>query len=227
MRDQGDHVRMLIFNCKSTTSAARHNLDVGNNSPFFPQNYQTCPDGQAVVGFETVTDAYVNAIGMVCAAIPGATAQKPEPPQPCPGVRADEVPPDWAEMLNAHNERRKLHCVKPLTWSNELAEKAQAFASECKLGQHSGTSDGENLADAYMIKNGQPVLPALSDREAFENTWYCEVANYNFKDPVFKGGFTSQCRDVNGHFTQVVWKDTCQLGCGRADCEMGKDAQGN
>ena len=131
-------------------------------------------------------------------------------------------------MLNAHNERRKLHCVKPLTWSKELAEKAQAFASDCKLGQHSGSGDGENLADAWKLdSNGQPVLPALSDKEVLEK-WYCEIASYDFKNPVFKGGSSSNCGDgTNGHFTQVVWKDTCQLGCARAECPMGQDALGN
>ena len=230
MRDEGDNVRMLIFNCVKPNSnpIIRHNLDVGNNSPFFPSLIQTCPTGQAAIGIETVFNNFINAVGVDCGQIPGAVAQKTEPPQPCPGVRADEVPAEWSEMLKAHNERRKLHCVKPLTWSNEMAEQAQAFADECKIGQHAGSSDGENLADAWRIdSNGQPVLPALSDREAFETTWYCEVANYNFQDPKIKGGFTTNCREVNGHFTQVVWKDSCQLGCGRAKCSMGKDAEGN
>jgi hypothetical protein len=130
-------------------------------------------------------------------------------------------------MLRAHNGRRKQHCVTALTWSNELALAAQAYASKCILDAHdpaaSSGAFGENMANAWAELNGKAVLPALSDQQAFEQTWYCEVNNYDFNSPVFKGGFTANCKDVNGHFTQVVWKDTCQLGCGRATCKIRDD----
>ena len=127
------------------------------------------------------------------------------------------------EMLRAHNDRRAQHCVEPLTWSNELAAAAQAYAQQCKLTEHG--AKGENMANAWAEMNGNPVLPAMSDRDAFEKTWYCEINNYDFDNPQFKGGFAENCKEVNGHFTQVVWKDSCQLGCGRADCDI-PDGQG-
>jgi len=120
-------------------------------------------------------------------------------------------------MLAAHNEKRKLHCVAPLTWSSRLAEAAQSYANECNFAHG---AQGENLANHVKIVNGVPADPAATDREAFENTWYCEVNNYDFNNPQFVGGFTSNCQNVNGHFTQVVWKDTCELGCGRATCTI-------
>ena len=119
---------------------------------------------------------------------------------------------------NAHNQRRKLHCVPPLTWSNQLAQSAQSYANMCILDKHGST--GENMADSWSEINGHPVLPASTDRRAFENTWYCENKNYDFVNPTFKGGFTSNCQNVNGHFTQVVWKDTRELGCRRATCTI-------
>jgi hypothetical protein len=121
-------------------------------------------------------------------------------------------------MLAVHNERRQLHCARPLKWCQSLADSAQEYADKCILNQHG--SDGENMANAYYIENGSPVLPALSDRDAFENAWYCEVDNYDFNNPKFVGGFTVNCKDVNGHFTQVVWKDSGFLGCGRATCDI-------
>ena len=105
-----------------------------------------------------------------------------------------------------------------LKWSNALAAEAQKKANDCKPDVHS--SSGENLAAASRVSNGAPVLPAMTDQEAFEESWYCEIKNYDFNAPVFKGGFTSDCRDVNGHFTQVVWRDSCYLGCGRATCQI-------
>jgi len=136
-----------------------------------------------------------------------------------PPALGDQVPADWSDMLNAHNERRKLHCVPPLEWSNQLAQSAKSYADMCILDKH-GVQSGENMADRWSESNGRAMLPASTDRQAFENTWYCEIKNYDFNNPTFKGGFTSNCQNVNGHFTQVVWKDTRQLGCGRATCTI-------
>ncbi len=43
-------------------------------------------------------------------------------------------------------------------------------------------------------------------------SWYEEVAEYNYDDP------GSVEFGKIGHFTQMVWKATKQLGCGRAEC---------
>lgn len=138
-------------------------------------------------------------------------------PEPSGGGGA--APPDMSDMLKAHNERRARHCVPPLAWSAELAQAAQAYAEKCILGQHG--SAGENMANWVTIKNGGPVLPARSDRQIFEEVWYCEINNYDFNAPRIVGGFKRNCDPpVNGHFTQVVWKGTQQIGCGRATCTI-------
>ena len=138
-------------------------------------------------------------------------------PEPSEGGGA--APPDMSDMLKAHNERRARHCVPALAWSPALAQAAQAYAEKCILGQHGST--GENMANWVTIKNGQPVLPARSDRQIFEDAWYCEIDNYNFDAPKIVGGFKQNCDPpVNGHFTQVVWRGTQQIGCGRATCTI-------
>ncbi|WP_205042042.1 CAP domain-containing protein [Rhodoligotrophos defluvii] len=220
LRSDNRYVRMIDFRCKATTSDAGYLLaNVGAPASIFPEHHQSCPTGEAVVGIHGRAGAFVDAIGLICGEIPRFDPSRPEPrPEACLDIEEDPVPEQWKDMLNAHNERRVTHCVAPLSWSRELAEAAQAYAEKCILDTHG--SDGENMADAWTVRNGNPVLPALSDREAFENTWYCEVNNYDFLNPQFQGGFTAGCRNVNGHFTQIVWKDTCQLGCGRATCEM-------
>src|SRR5262249_4667296 len=45
--------------------------------------------------------------------------------------------------LDAHNQARSQHGARPLVWSDQLAQKAQNWANQCRF-QHS--SAGENLA---------------------------------------------------------------------------------
>ena len=67
-----------------------------------------------------------------------------------------------------------------------------------------GGPTGENLAAGYA--NASNAVDAWADeREA-----------YDFNNPGFS--------EATGHFTQVVWKATTTVGCGRVDCE-GKDGQ--
>ena len=49
-----------------------------------------------------------------------------------------------------------------------------------------------------------------SDWNACISSWYNELANYNYA----AGGFSS----ATGHGTQMVWKASTRLGCGRAQC---------
>lgn len=49
--------------------------------------------------------------------------------------------------------------------------------------------------------------------------WGEERNKYNFRD----GGFS----EATGHFTQLVWKASTDVGCGRVDCDgKGGSAQG-
>jgi uncharacterized protein YkwD len=223
------YVHFIDVVCRSTTSNAfGAGFRIGPEAPFFGNFYNFCPDGEAVIGIQGRAGLFVDAIGLICGAFAQVTPPPPPRPEPrpeaCLQLKEDTPPDEWNDMLRAHNERRKQHCVAPLTWSNELATTAQAYAEQCILNVHG--SKGENMADRFTVDgSGNPVLPAATDREAFEKTWYCEVNNYDFNNPQFKGGFTENCKDVNGHFTQVVWKNTCQLGCGRATCDI-TDKQG-
>lgn len=43
--------------------------------------------------------------------------------------------------------------------------------------------------------------------------WYDENKDYDYSNPGYSSG--------TGHFTQVVWKSTSQLGCGVTKCSNG------
>ena len=110
------------------------------------------------------------------------------------------------QLVDAHNRYRAKHCAKPLTWSPKLAQVAQQWANAlrdkgCAFG-HSGGDLGENLAAGTS---------GTLDADEVVRMWYDEVAHYRFPN----GGFSAQ----TGHFTQVVWRGTARVGCGRSQCK--------
>ena len=179
-----------------------------------------CGNTQFGVGFKRWEDRSVDVVTIVLGVLTPPPSPTPTP-TPTPPIASNQVPPEWSDMLNAHNNTRAGHCAAPLTWNAQLAAQAQAYANQCTTGVHG--SSGENLAVFTTIDgSGKPVLPAVSNAAAYQNAWACEENNYSFDNPVFAGGFTKSCaKPVNGHFTQVVWRDTTQLGCGKATCNVG------
>jgi uncharacterized protein YkwD len=105
---------------------------------------------------------------------------------------------DAQMLLDMHNVYRAKHCAAPLTWSTEVAVAAQRWANRCVFDHDPNNEFGENLAWGTE----------LSAREAV-GLWYEEVSEYNYSAPGFGPA---------GHFTQLVWRASKFLGCGRAMC---------
>ncbi len=103
---------------------------------------------------------------------------------------------DRQQWLAAHNTVRVRHGMAPLVWSEDLAASAQAVADSCPSG-HSDTHYGENLA--WVSSNRSPLF--------IVKLWYEEEPSYDYAKP----GFSAK----TGHFTQIVWKSTRELGCGQ------------
>jgi len=98
------------------------------------------------------------------------------------------------QWLQAHNNYRSRHGVSAVTWSATVAASAQTYADICPSG-HSGSGYGENLAWATDNLRVSEVV----------QMWYEEEADYDYS----KSGFSPE----TGHFTQVVWKATTEIGC--------------
>lgn len=110
------------------------------------------------------------------------------------------------QWLQAHNTYRALHGVPPVTWSATVAASAQAWADTCPSG-HSGSGYGENMAFSSPASYNPGV-------ETIVQWWYDEEPLYDYSNP----GFSSD----TGHFTQVVWKGTTEIGCGfKSGCSTG------
>lgn len=124
-----------------------------------------------------------------------------------------------AEMLKAHNKHRTMVGVPVLNWSASLATTAQAYADKLKVTkackpEHSYAAElGENLywASAMIYSNGiskvQPITPTQ-----VADSWGSEKENYSY--------VTNSCAagKVCGHYTQIIWESTTEIGCGNAVC---------
>jgi uncharacterized protein YkwD len=121
------------------------------------------------------------------------------------GGNTAKLPGVAKAIVDAHNRYRAKHCAPPLTWSPTLAEVAQQWANTLRdkgcAFDHSRGKYGENLA---MGTSG-----AL-DGGSVVTMWYDEIKGYSFEQP----GFSMQ----TGHFTQVVWRGTSQVGCAMTTC---------
>ena len=105
------------------------------------------------------------------------------------------------EALSKHNELRARHCTPALTWDEQIAATAQAWANQCAMQHSQNRSLGENLAQA--TSGSRSVGRLIQD-------WYDEIRDFDFDN----GGFAGN----TGHFTQVVWRSTSRIGCGIASC---------
>ncbi|ELT97570.1 hypothetical protein CAPTEDRAFT_178888 [Capitella teleta] len=119
--------------------------------------------------------------------------------------------------LKRHNEYRKRHQVPQMKlntcmsavaqkWAEHLA-KTNTFAHS-KDREVDGKKMGENIAMKYTSSGDDFTGEQVTDQ------WYSEVQKYNFNGTGGGGG--------TGHFTQVVWKESVELGVGKAQTQDGK-----
>ncbi|KAL4217779.1 CRISP [Mactra antiquata] len=121
------------------------------------------------------------------------------------------------EAVNSHNEYRSKHSAGPLVASEDLTKYSQNYAdklakadkmehSNCTLPD--GGRVGENLYCFWS--SDKTAMPSATDAV---KSWYDEIKDYDFG----KGGFAMN----TGHFTQVVWKGSKELGMAWAKASSG------
>lgn len=101
-----------------------------------------------------------------------------------------------------------LPCLK---WNTELAKVAQDYADQCD-NQHNPNRVTQQTTFSTVGEN--LGASTVTDLAAFWPTavtgWHNEVSNYNFT--------ANSCSAVCGHYTQIVWAGTTEIGCGITSC---------
>lgn len=130
------------------------------------------------------------------------------PPSNAPNTSTDNKLSIESELiLRLHNQFRAKHCVAPLKWSPALAQAAQRWAQLCTPNPANNTGFAHETNSPYGENlHGGPTATATSAVESFYN----EIQLYNFDNPVWSSKV--------GHFTQLVWRQTTEIGAAKAVC---------
>jgi uncharacterized protein YkwD len=118
-----------------------------------------------------------------------------------------------AAMLEGHNEARARLGLAPLTWNDDLAADARLYAEELartRRFEHSSQPRG-NPPQGENLWTG--TRRAYSYREMVGH-WVAEGRVYR-PLPVPQSSATGAFGDV-GHYTQIVWRNTREMGCAEA-----------
>jgi hypothetical protein len=139
-----------------------------------------------------------------------------ESSSPPPATHAAE-PSAVAGITAAHNRVRARVGVPPLRWNSQLAEVARRWANACvdrdaprgMLDHSSGRSD---LFPGPLGENLHATTAPVPDPVQAVEDWAAEAKDYDREGNACRGG--AMC----GHYTQVVWQSTREVGCAVGSC---------
>jgi len=111
------------------------------------------------------------------------------------------------EFIDAHNNWRAEVGVPPLVWSEDLENYAAEWAvkkglEDCNMEHRTDHLYGENL----YWSSGMDFYP-----KGAVDSWGSEIKDYH-------GEVVGQSNGVVGHYTQVVWRTTTEVGCAAFKC---------
>jgi hypothetical protein len=194
---------------------------------------QTCPDGSTPdasgncptlpppAGDGETTEAPPPATETPPPAAPPATETPPPAAPPAAASQGSNntggMSPEWANsILAVHNSERAAVGVPPLVWSNSLAAGAQAWA------EHLAATGTGTLVHATDAQKGCPCGEILAGFDWSKgptapgggtSLWVAEKNDYN-GGPV-GNGYAPNGKPI-GHYTQMVWRNEQEVGCGAA-----------
>ncbi len=113
------------------------------------------------------------------------------------------------QFIDTHNRYRAEVGVPPLVWSDKLSDFSAEWATKkgkqgCKMQHRPDNDFGENI----YWSSGMAFDPEVAVTE-----WGNEKLQYNNE-------VIGQEKAMVGHYTQMVWRTTTQVGCAAYQCEQ-------
>ncbi|XP_071818944.1 GLIPR1-like protein 1 [Apostichopus japonicus] len=117
-------------------------------------------------------------------------------------------------MLDAHNYYRgnvepEASSMAEMVWDDHLAQLAQEWASGCVFTHPKKNPDYKGVGQNLFLttRRGTPT-------DVVVRAWYNEVQHYDYD--------TKTCAEENicGHYTQIVWAISKNVGCGVELCPI-------
>ncbi|XP_063615598.1 venom allergen 5.01-like [Penaeus indicus] len=156
-------------------------------------------------------------------------------PPSCTNTKPAVTEAEKTEILNAHNTFRAQVArgnetkgdpgpqpnganIRELKWNDELARVAQAWVNQCP-SNHDCYDCRKICSRDYVVGQNLYYSSTSADNDdAIEWTqaiqaWYNEVSDMP-KDFVASFGSIPPSGKAVGHYTQVVWAKTYEIGCG-------------
>lgn len=115
-------------------------------------------------------------------------------------------------ILSPHNRERLALGLQPLRWNERLAQSAQRWADYlATTGRFEHAPENRNAPEGENIWAGTRGYYAP---EAMVDAWVREKRN--FRPGVFPYNSTTGNVEDVGHYTQMVWRSTNEVGCAEA-----------
>ncbi|OAA60242.1 scp-like extracellular protein [Niveomyces insectorum RCEF 264] len=146
---------------------------------------------------------------------------------PAPPAAQASAPSDYAgAAVNQHNLHRTNHSAAAVSWNSDLASYAATTASSCVFahdltpGQSTGPY-GQNIAVYGASGNAAGLDTSKIVGNAISNEWYnSELLQYPLSNYGSSSPDTSNFEHW-GHFSQIVWAATSEIGCASQFCAAG------
>ena len=125
---------------------------------------------------------------------------------------------DVQQFLNHHNRARSEINKPPLQWNESIAAYAQEWAEylankeKCKLiHRHQLNQNKEDYGENIYWGSSAKYFTPLD----------ASVAWYKEKDIFKNEHITWESLPKTGHYTQMIWESTTEVGAGKAICPSG------
>lgn len=130
-------------------------------------------------------------------------------------VKSGVTPQQIQQILDAHNKLRAgegASNMEILKWNAQLAILGQQWADRCNFEHGQPSFNEQQVGYKQMGQNLWAHTDPAKGVDAGVQAWFDEKADFTFDSLACRPG--KMC----GHYTQVVWATSREVGCGLTNC---------